>query len=300
MLYSAILSVFGMHDVHNMQTRHFKSANGNNSGRPENLRRRRPMNNITLEVADQIATITINRPKSLNALNSETLAELNECCAEVEKRKDVRVVILTGSGAKAFVAGADISEMVNATPAEGRAMSLLAMEAFNRLENMPQVTIAAVNGYALGGGCEISMCCDIRVAAENAIFGQPECGLGILPGFGGTQRLARLVGKGRAKELIFTCDKINAEEAYRIGLANKVVPADQLMDECKKMAAKILKNGSYAISIAKSVINAGLDMDLSNGLRMEADAFGFTFSTHDKKEGMTAFLEKRPSELTDF
>ncbi len=258
------------------------------------------MNNITLEVADQIATITINRPKSLNALNSETLAELNECCADIEKRKDVRVVILTGSGAKSFVAGADISEMVNANSAEGRAMSLLAMEAFNRLENMPQVTIAAVNGYALGGGCEISMCCDIRVASENAIFGQPECGLGILPGFGGTQRLARLVGKGRAKELIFTCDRIKADEAYRIGLVNKVVPAEELMDECKKMAAKILKNGSYAISIAKSVINAGLDMDLANGLRMEADAFGFTFSTHDKKEGMTAFLEKRAADLTDF
>jgi enoyl-CoA hydratase len=264
------------------------------------------MNNIILEVADQIAYVTINRPASLNALNSETLAELNEVCAGIEKRKDVSVVILTGgpdkkgNAFKSFVAGADISEMVNASSAEGRAMSLLAMEAFNRLENMPQVTIAAVNGFALGGGCEISMCCDIRVASDNAIFGQPECGLGILPGFGGTQRLARLVGKGRAKELICTCDRIHAQEAYRIGLVNKVVPAEQLMDTCKEMAAKILKNGSYAISIAKSVINAGMDMDLANGLRMEADAFGFTFSTHDKKEGMTAFLEKRPSELTDF
>lgn len=258
------------------------------------------MNNVIMEVADQIATVTINRPKSLNALNTETLTELNECFSELEKRKDVRVVILTGSGSKSFVAGADISEMVNATPAEGRAMSLLALETFNKLENMPQVTIAAVNGYALGGGCEICMSCDIRVAAENAVFGQPECGLGIIPGFGGTQRLARLVGKGRAKELIFTCDRIDAQEAYRIGLANKVVPAEELMDACRKMASKILSKGSYAVSIAKSVINAGMDMDLTNGLKLEADAFGFTFSTHDKQEGMTAFLEKRPADLTDF
>ena len=258
------------------------------------------MNHVILEIADQIATVTINRPKSLNALNSETLSELKECFTELEGRKDVRVVILTGSGGKAFVAGADISEMVNATPAEGRATSLLAMEAFNKLENMPQVTIAAVNGYALGGGCEIAMACDIRIAAENAVFGQPECGLGILPGFGGTQRLARLIGKGRAKELIFTCDRIDAQEAYRVGLANKVAPADRLMDACREMAGKILSKGSYAVSVAKSVINAGQDMDLANGLRLEADAFGLAFSTHDKQEGMTAFLEKRPARLTDF
>ena len=258
------------------------------------------MNNVMLEVADQIATVTINRPKSLNALNTETLTELNQCFTELEKRKDVRVVILTGAGSKSFVAGADISEMVNATPAEGRAMSLLALETFNKLENMPQVTIAAVNGYALGGGCEICMSCDIRVAAENAVFGQPECGLGIIPGFGGTQRLARLIGKGRAKELIFTCDRIDAQEAYRIGLANKVVPAEELMDTCRKMASKILSKASYAVSVAKSVINAGMDMDLTNGLKLEADACAVTFATHDKQEGMTAFLEKRPADLTDF
>ena len=258
------------------------------------------MKNVQLKVADQIATVTIDRPKALNALNTETLSELKECFSELEKQKDVRVVILTGGGNKSFVAGADISEMVNATPAEGRAMSLLAMEAFNKLENMPQVTIAAVNGYALGGGCEIAMSCDIRIVAENAVFGQPECGLGILPGFGGTQRLARLIGKGRAKELIFTCDRIDAQEAYRIGLANQVVPAGELMDACRKTAEKILSKGSYAVSLAKSVINAGQDMDLSNGLKMEADAFGFTFSTHDKAEGMAAFLERRPANLTDF
>ena len=258
------------------------------------------MKNVQLEVADQIATVTIDRPKALNALNTETLSELKECFSELEKQKDVRVVILTGGGNKSFVAGADISEMVNATPAEGRAMALLADEAFCRLENMPQVTIAAVNGYALGGGCEIAMACDIRIASENAKFAQPECGLGILPGFGGTQRLARLVGKGRAKELIFTCDRIDAQEAWRIGLVNKVVPQAELLDACRAMAQRILKNGGYAVTLAKQAINAGLDMDLANGLKMEADAFGLTFATHDKQEGMTAFLEKRPAELTDF
>ena len=251
------------------------------------------MNNLLMEVENEIAVVTINSPKSLNALNSETLAELNTCLAEIEGRTDIKVVILTGSGSKSFVAGADISEMVNATPAEGRAMGLLAREAFGRLENMPQVTIAAVNGFALGGGCEISMACDIRVAAENAKFAQPECGLGILPGFGGTQRLARLVGKGRAKEMIFTCDMIDAQDAYRIGLANHVVPQEELLDYCKAMAGRIMKNAPYAVSLAKQVINSGADMDLDNGLKLEANIFGLSFSTEDKKEGMTAFLEKR-------
>ena len=238
------------------------------------------MNNLLMEVENEIAVVTINRPKSLNALNSETLAELDACFSEISERKDIKVVILTGSGAKAFVAGADISEMVN--------------------ETMPQVTIAAVNGFALGGGCEISMACDIRIASDNAKFGQPETGLGILPGFGGTQRLARLVGKGRAKELIFTCDMIDANEAYRIGLANKVVPQAELLDTCKAMAEKIMSKGSYAISLAKEAINTGTETDLSSGLTLEADLFGLAFSTDDKKEGMTAFLEKRKANLTDF
>ena len=255
---------------------------------------------LLFEIKDSIAYITINNPKSLNALNTATLTELNKCLAQLEKRKDARVVIVTGSGAKAFVAGADISEMVNATSEEGRTMALLADEAFCRLERMPQVSIAAVNGYALGGGCELAMACDIRIAADTAVFGQPECGLGILPGFGGTQRLPRLIGKGRAKELIFTCDRIDAQEAWRIGLVNKVVPQAELLDACRAMAQRILKNGGYAVTLAKQAINAGLDTDLANGLKMEADAFALSFSTHDKKEGMTAFLEKRPAELTDF
>lgn len=251
------------------------------------------MNNLLLEVENGIALLTINRPKSLNALNSETLAELNTCLAELENNEEVKVVILTGSGEKSFVAGADISEMVNATPAEGRKMGLLAKEAFGRLENMPQITIAAVNGYALGGGCEISMACDIRVASENARFAQPECGLGILPGFGGTQRLPRLVGKGRAKELIFTCDQITAEDAYRMGLVNHVVPQAELIDYCKAMAGRIMKNGPFAVALAKQAINTGMDTDLDSGLKLEANLFGLSFSTADKKEGMTAFLEKR-------
>ena len=251
------------------------------------------MNNLLLVLEDGIAILTINRPKALNALNSETLAELDDCLTLLEKNKDVKVVILTGSGEKSFVAGADISEMVNATPDEGRAMALLAKEAFGRLEKMPQVTIAAVNGYALGGGCEISMACDIRVASENARFGQPECGLGILPGFGGTQRLARLVGKGIAKELIFTCDQIDAQDAYRIGLVNHVVPQAELLDYCKAMAGRIMKNGPFAVTLAKQAINTGMDTDLDSGLTLEANLFGLSFSTEDKKEGMTAFLEKR-------
>lgn len=258
------------------------------------------MNNLLMEVENEVALVTINRPKSLNALNTETLSELNQVFTEIEGRKDVKVVILTGSGEKSFVAGADISEMVNGTPQEGRAMALLAKETFLKLETMPQVTIAAVNGYALGGGCEISMACDMRIAAENAKFAQPEVGLGILPGFGGTQRLPRLVGKGRAKELIFTCDQIDAQEAYRIGLANKIVPQAELIDYCKKMAQKIISKGSYAVSLAKAAINTGMDTDLANGLNIEADLFGLSFATNDKKEGMTAFLEKRKATLTDF
>ena len=251
------------------------------------------MNNLLLEVENGVALLTINRPKALNALNSETLAELNTCLAELENNDEVKVVILTGSGEKSFVAGADISEMVNATPAEGRKMGLLAREAFGRLENMPQVTIAAVNGFALGGGCEISMACDIRVASDNAKFGQPECGLGILPGFGGTQRLPRLVGKGRAKELIFTCDMISADDAFRMGLANHVVPQAELIDYCKAMAGRIMNNGPLAVALAKQAINTGSDTDLDSGLKLEANLFGLSFSTADKMEGMTAFLEKR-------
>lgn len=258
------------------------------------------MNNLRLEVENEIAVLTISRPKALNALNSETLNELKEVLTDIEKRDDVKVVILTGDGEKSFVAGADIAEMVNFTAAEARAFGMRASEPFFKLMNMRQVTIAAVNGFALGGGCEIAMACDIRIASDNARFGQPETGLGIIPGFGGTQRLARLVGMGRAKEMIFTCDNIKADEAYRIGLVNKVVPQAELMDTAKAMAAKIASKGSYANAIAKAAINNGYDMDIKNAVEMEANLFGITCSTNDKKEGMTAFLEKRQANLTDF
>ncbi len=236
--------------------------------------------NLTLEVADGIAVLAISRPAALNALNSETLDELNVCLSEIEANDDIKAVILTGgpdkkgNEFKSFVAGADIAEMVNFTAPEARAFGIKASEPFFKLMNMRQVTIAAVNGFALGGGCEISMACDIRIASENAIFGQPECGLGIIPGFGGTQRLARLVGMGRAKE--------------------------ELMPTAKAMAAKIISKGSYAVSVAKAAINNGYDMDIKNAVEMEANLFGVVNDTHDKKEGMGAFLEKRAATLTDF
>lgn len=263
-------------------------------------------NNLELSVEGEVAILKISRPQALNALNSETLEELTTCLDEVEANDAIKVLILTGgpdkkgNEFKSFVAGADIAEMVGFSAPEARAFGIKASKPFFKLMEMRQVTIAAVNGFALGGGCEIAMACDIRIASENAIFGQPETGLGIIPGFGGTQRLARLVGMGRAKELIFTCDNIDANEAYRIGLVNKVVPAEELMATAKAMATKIASKGSYAISVAKAAINNGYDMDIHNAVEMEANLFGVTNDTHDKKEGMGAFLEKRQATLTDF
>ncbi len=267
--------------------------------------------NLILEVEDEIAVLKIARPKALNALNSETLDELDVALTEIEARDDVKVLILTGGACfnkklggdddfRSFVAGADISEMYNFTAAEARAFGIRASKPFFKLQNMRQITIAAVNGFALGGGNEIAMSCDIRVASENATFGQPETGLGIIPGFGGTQRLARLVGMGRAKELIFTNDVIKADEAYRIGLVNKVVAKEDLMPTVKEMAKKIISKGSYANSIAKAAINQGYDMDIQNAVELEANLFGVVNATNDKKEGMGAFLEHREANLTDF
>lgn len=266
---------------------------------------------LTLDVAEEIATLKISNPKSLNALNTETLEELNVALTEIEARDDIKVLILTGGPCfnkklggddpyRSFVAGADISEMAGFTAPQARAFGIRASKPFFKLMEMRQVTIAAVNGFAFGGGNEIAMACDIRVASENALFGQPETGLGIIPGFGGTQRLARLVGMGRAKELIFTCDNIDAQEAYRIGLVNKVVPKEDLYPTCQAMAKKIISKGSYANSIAKAAINNGYDMDIRNAVEMEANLFGVVNDTHDKREGMGAFLEKRAADLTDF
>ena len=254
---------------------------------------------ITYETEGMVGVITINRPKALNALNSAVLDELNETLDAVDQSA-IRCLILTGAGEKSFVAGADIGEMSTLTKAEGEAFGKKGNDVFRKLETFPIPVIAAVNGFALGGGCEISMACDIRIASDNASFAQPECGLGIIPGFGGTQRLARLVGMGRAKEMIFTCDSIDANEAYRIGLVNKVVAKEELMPSAMAMAKKIISKGSYAVAIAKAAINNGYDMDIQNAVEMEANLFGITCSTHDKAEGMGAFLEKRAADLTDF
>ena len=268
------------------------------------------MTDVVIEKKGHVAIVKIEHMKAMNALSTDMYAQLEEAFDELAKDLDnVYAVVLTGSSTvnkkgktvNSFVAGADISEMVNFSAAEGRAFGMRASEPFFKLQNMRQVTIAAVNGFALGGGCEISMACDIRIASENALFGQPECGLGIIPGFGGTQRLARLVGMGRAKEMIFACQNIDAAEAYRIGLVNKVVPQEELMATAKKLAGKIARNASYAVAIAKAAINNGYDMDIKNAVEYEANLFGMTCSTHDKTEGMTAFLEKRKEKnFTDF
>ena len=253
---------------------------------------------VKTEVQGAVEIITIDRPKALNALNPEVLADLKAAFEAVDQ-ETIRCIVLTGEGDKSFVAGADIGSMSTMTKAEGEAFGKLGNDVFLMIESFPIPVIAAVNGFALGGGNELAMSCDIRICSDNAVFGQPECGLGILPGFGGTQRLPRLIGKGRAKELIFTCDRIDAQEAYRIGLANKVVPKEKLMAACETMARKILSKGSYAVTLAKACVESGMDTDLENGLRMEATTFGMSFATHDKAEGMQAFLEKRPAQFTD-
>ena len=248
--------------------------------------------NVLFEKEGNVAIVKINRPKALNALNSETLNELEQVIQEISKDKELYAVILTGEG-KAFVAGADIAEMRDLNAKEGKNFGILGNRIFRNLEKLEIPVIAAVNGFALGGGCELAMACDIRIASTKAKFAQPEVGLGITPGFGGTQRLARLVGEGIAKELIYTCDMINAEEALRIGLVNKVVEPDILLEEAKVMANKIAKNAPIAVAQCKSAINRGLQMDIDNAIAFEAEAFGLCFSTEDQKEGMTAFLEKR-------
>lgn len=255
--------------------------------------------NIICTVENNIAIVTINRPNVLNALNPDTIGELKQCVEAIEKDKTIKVVIITGAGEKSFVAGADIVSMSKMTPLEGRAWGKFAQDTFTQIENLPQPVIAAVNGYALGGGCELACACDFRYASENAKFGQPEVGLGVTPGFGGTQRLPRVVGRGYGKELIFTGNMIDAQEAYRIGLVNKVISQNQLMEEVMKTASKIVKQGSIAVQLSKTAINKGIDCDVITGISYEDEVFGLCFATADQKEGMKAFIEKRKPNFTD-
>lgn len=248
---------------------------------------------LSLSVENGIGTLKIERPKLLNALSTGVLEEIDKAIDEINSRQDIDVLLVTGSGEKAFVAGADISEMKDKNVFEGREFSEIGNNVFLRLSTLKQPTIACVNGFALGGGCELALACDIRIASDNAKFGQPEVGLGIIPGFGGTQRLPRLVGTGVAKELIFTGKVVNAEEAHRIGLVNKVVEFDALHTEAVSMANMIRKNALLAVELSKEVIDRGMEMSLSNGLRLEAEVFGSLFSTEDQTEGMDAFLNKR-------
>ena len=251
------------------------------------------MTNILLEKKGLIAVATINRPKALNALNSEVLTDLDELVSTVKADADIRALVITGSGEKAFVAGADIGEMSTLTKEGGEAFGKHGNDVFRAIETLPIPTIAAVNGFALGGGCELSMACDIRICADTAVFGQPETGLGITPGFGGTQRLARIVGTGKAKEMIYGARNIKAEEAYRIGLVNNVYPAEELMPAAKKLASTIARNAPIAVRNCKRAINEGIQVDMDQAIVIEEKLFGSCFETCDQKEGMNAFLEKR-------
>ena len=251
--------------------------------------------NVVVEREGQIATITVNRPKSLNALNSQTLRELT---AAVRECADERAIILTGAGDRAFVAGADISEMAPMTPWAAREFSELGHVLTALIEDIPCATIAAVNGFALGGGLELAVACDLIFVSENARLGLPEVSLGVTPGFGGTQRLVRLVGKIKAKEMIFTGDMIDARRALEIGLCNAVLPRDQLIPRCREMATRIATRGPLAVARAKRLVERGYDMPLRAANRQEAESFALLFDTDDRREGMQAFVEKRPPKFT--
>ncbi|MEA4854298.1 MAG: enoyl-CoA hydratase-related protein [Christensenella sp.] len=258
------------------------------------------MKNVLFSVQNGIGYLTVNRPRALNALNTETLKEIGALADKIAQDETIQTVIVRGAGTRAFVAGADISEMQDMDEKEGRRISEFAQSVFCKIKNLPQIVIAAVNGYALGGGNELVMACDIRIASSRARFGQPEVNLGILPGFGGTQRLSRIVGKGHAKEIIFSAEQISAQEAYRIGLVNRVVPPEALMRTARDLAMKIMSKGMVAVRKAKQAINEGVEVDLEKGLAIEADKWTECFATNDQKEGMTAFLEKRKPSFRNF
>jgi enoyl-CoA hydratase len=255
-----------------------------------------PYQSVTLVADNGIATLTVNRPDKLNALNATTMAELGAAINEVRGRQDISGLIVTGAG-RAFVAGADIPELAAETPMSARVLAAGGQRIFRRFETSPKPVIAAINGFALGGGCELALACHIRIASEQAKFGQPEVKLGICPGYGGTQRLARLVGKGRALQLLLTGDTIDAAEAYRIGLVNQIVAADALVQSATEMLRRILANGPLAVAACIEAVDRGLDMSLDGGLALEATHFGLLAATSDMREGTKAFLEKRPAEF---
>lgn len=252
---------------------------------------------IAVEKEDMIGLVRINRPDVYNAVNVEAIVELEQAARAFDEDKDVRVVIITGEG-KAFVSGSDISRLAEMDSIQAREYSQVGQRVLSFIENMEKPVIAAVNGFALGSGCELAMACDLRIASDKAKFGQPEVKLGLIPGHAGTQRLARIVGVAKAKELIFTGEMVDAAEALRIGLVNKVVPAEALMDEAKSIAKKIMDVGPTAVRIAKTVINRGIDANLRTANAVETEAFSILFSTDEAKEGMKAFLEKRKPEWT--
>ncbi len=253
---------------------------------------------INYEVEGAVAVLTINRPKALNALNSAVLDEINATLDGIDLNT-VRALIITGAGEKSFVAGADIAEMSTLTKAEGEAFGKKGNDVFRKIETLPIPVIAVVNGFALGGGCEISMACDIRICSENAVFGQPEVGLGITPGFGGTQRLARTVGVGMAKQLIYTARNIKSAEALRIGLVNAVYPIDELMPAAKKMASIIASNAPIAVRNCKKAINDGLQVDIDKAVEIEEKLFGDCFETEDQKYGMAFFLDRNKEKVKE-
>ena len=249
---------------------------------------------LLFDVRDGIAFVTINRPDKLNALSDQVMADLGAAAERIATDPAIRGAIITGSGPKAFVAGADIGDLAKQGPFDGKARALRGQAVLRRLETSGKPVLAAINGYALGGGCELALACHLRIAADTAKFGQPEVKLGIAPGYGGTQRLPRLVGKGIALQLILTGEVIDAEEAYRIGLVNKVVPAGDVLTESEKLLRGILAMGPLAVRLALEAVDRGLDMTLDDGLLLEANHFGLLAATQDMKEGLTAFLEKRP------
>src|ERR1022692_3848533 len=251
--------------------------------------------NILLEKKNSIAYVTVNRPKVLNALNGATIEELRNAFHELKHDASIRVVILTGAGEKAFVAGADIGELAQRDPVSGKEFAHRGQNVFNLIENLGKPVIACVNGFALGGGCELALACTMRLASANAMFGQPEGKLGLLPGNGGTQRRRRLVGKGLAMQMVLAGEMMTAQEAHRIGLVNEVTAAAELIPRAEAIAAKMIANAPLAVQYAMEAVNKGMEMTLAEGMFIEATLFGVCCATEDKKEGTTAFLEKRPA-----